>query len=84
MQAVLVEMVRQGIVPVDVIEAVGQKFDTEARYYEGNSRQARYESLSSIALEVQLQAAAPSATDFRAEQRRKQIRVVPTDGGNEP
>lgn len=33
---------------------------------------------------ILIQAEAPSQSDWEAAQRRKQIRVVPTDGGNEP
>jgi len=79
MQALIVELIREGLIPRQVMERVQRRFEGRAQANAGNDRSIRYETLARIALSIQLEAEGPSNSDFRASQRRQQIHAVPED-----
>ena len=84
-QAVLIEMVRTGLLPQDVLDRVQQRFETEAEALSGSSRSQRYATLARMAGEIGMMATAASSSEWHAEQRRRQMRLRTAhiaDGGN--
>lgn len=79
----VLELIRAGVITDDMIERVEHRFEGEARAYAGNSRAERYEQLAHMARLLPIEAAAPTVTEFNADYRRRQLRVVPADGGND-
>jgi hypothetical protein len=85
LHAVIVEMIRDGIVPPEIIERVGLQFEAEARAFDGNSRAERYETLARMATGLLLTVAAPTSSEWRAERQRGRLHlIVPADGGKAP
>jgi len=77
MQALIVELIREGFIPHQVMERVQRRFEGRAQANAGNDRSIRYETLARIALSIQLEAEGPSSSDVRASQRRQQMHAVP-------
>ena len=77
MQALVVELIREGLIPGQVIERVQRAFEEKAQANAGNDLSVRYEALARKALSIQLEAEGPSNSDFRASQRRQQMHAVP-------
>ena len=87
-QGIFVEMIRAGVLRSDMLDRVEQDFRGKARAYAGSSREDRYETLADMIVELQMFANAQTASDWRAEQARKEIKrrtayiARQTDGGN--
>lgn len=83
LRELVLELIRTGTITDEMIGNVERRFESEARRYRGSDRAERYEQLAHMASVLPVEAAAPTATEFEAEQRRKHIRLIP-DGGNHP
>src|SRR4051794_36854577 len=83
MQALIVELIREGLIPRQVIDRVQRTFEEKAQANAGSDRSVRYETLARKALSIQLEADGPSNSDFRASQRRQQMHSVPDSAGQD-
>jgi hypothetical protein len=79
----MLQLVRAGTITDDMISNVERQFEAEARQHQGSDRGERYEQLAHMARVLPIEAAALSASDFYAGQRRKQLHVITPDGGND-
>lgn len=77
MQTLVVEMLRLGVIPPRVLEEVERHFEAKAKATVGSSTSDRYDRLSAMTVDLQLQSAAPRLSDFQADRKRRQLRIVP-------
>jgi|SRR3569832_343107 len=82
-QALVVEMLRAGIMPPAVIEGLALRFDAEERFYAGNSRSERYAAMAAAARAMLIEAQGETPAEFRAGRHRRRLHVV-ADGGKDP
>lgn len=80
----MLQLVRAGTITEEMIGRVERQFEAEARQHRGSDRAERYEQLAHMARVLPIEAAALSASDFYADQRRKRLHVIAPDGGNDP
>lgn len=72
--AILAEMARTGGITDAMMERVALRFDGQAHTYAGSDREERYTDLANAARLFVLEATGPTASDARAEFKRRQIR----------
>lgn len=77
MQAPIVELVREQVIPRPIIERVMKSFEQRAQLEAERPRAARLETLARIALSIQQAAGYPPNSSFRASQRRQEMHIVP-------
>lgn len=74
------ELTRREIITEDMLTSIEQGFESQARIYDGSSRAESFAHMAHMARVLPIEAAAPSPSEFQAEQRRARIRIV-ADGG---
>jgi hypothetical protein len=84
LRELMLEMIRAGAISDDMVASVQRRFEGEARFHEGTSREDRYRQLAHMAGLLPIEAQAMPSNDFDAARRRRQLRIVTPDGGNDP
>lgn len=88
--AIMVEMIRDGLVPAHIMERVRQNFEYQADTASYASHEDRTSTLSRMALEIEAEASGPSLKEWhdkralREDERRAAYLSRRPDGGKPP